>query len=144
MRLLAATAFPIALVALSACGNDAEQQADAAEDRIEQQAETSAAAAGGAVAALGLIDEQLLDADLVAADGTDLGDVEQVRRGADSAVESFLVEVDDSDPDRYVVVPLAGLVTRVSGDDTDLQTAMTAAEIAALPDAQPAPQPAAN
>lgn len=144
MRLLAATAFPIALVALSACGNDAEQQADAAEDRIEQQAETSAAAAGGAVAALGLTDEQLLDADLVAADGTDLGDVEQVRRGADSAVESFLVEVDDSDPDRYVVVPLAGLVTRVSGDDTDLQTAMTAAEIAALPDAQPAPQPAAN
>ena len=79
---------------------------------------------------------QLLDADLVSADGTDMGDIEQVRRNAAGDVEGFLVELEDNDPDRYVVVMLDGLTTRADGDDTDLQTTMTAVEIAALPDAQ--------
>src|SRR5690606_8855241 len=109
-----------------------ERQADVTEDRIEQQADTSAAAAGSAIAALGLTEGQLLEADLVTADGTDLGDVEQVRRGAGGAVEGLLVEVENSDPDRYVVVPLDGLTTRAAGGDTDLQTTITAVDLAAL------------
>ena len=117
------------------CPSEAEREADATEDRIEQQADASAAAAGGAIAALGLTETQLLDADLVAADGTDLGDVEQVRRDASGAVSGLLVEVEDSNPDRYVVVPLTGLTTVARGDDTDLQATMTAADLAALPDA---------
>lgn len=129
-------ALPLLACALAACESEAEKQADAAEDRIEQQAETSAAAAGDALAALGLTERQLLDADLVTADGTNLGDVEQVRRGAGGAVESLLVEIENSDPDRYVLVPLTGLTTRVSGNDTDLQTTMTAQDLAAMPDAQ--------
>ncbi|TCJ39768.1 PRC-barrel domain containing protein [Parafrankia sp. BMG5.11] len=136
MRLLTAASLPLFVCALAACGSDADRQADATEDRIEQQAEASAAASGDAVAALGLTERQLLDADLVTADGTELGDVEQVRRGAGGAVEGLLVEIEDSNPDRYVVVPLTGLTTRVAGADKDLQTKMTAAQIGALPDAQ--------
>jgi hypothetical protein len=132
----AAASAPLIALALAACGSGADREADAVEDRIEEQAQANAAAAGNAVAALGLTERQLLDADLVTADGQDLGDIEQVRRGSDNAVSGLLVEIEDSNPDRYVVVPLAGLTTRASGNDTDLQTTMTAAELKALPDAQ--------
>ena len=135
MTIIRLAALPILACALAACESEAEQQADATEDRIEQQAAASAAAAGDALVALGLTERQLLEADLVTADGADLGDVEQVRRGADGAVEGLLVEIEDSDPDRYVVVPLAGLTTRLRGGDTDLQTTMIAQDLAALPDA---------
>jgi len=147
MTLARAAALPILLCALAACQSQAEKQADAAADRIEQQAETSAAAAGSAVAALGLSEAQLLDADLVGTDGKDLGDGEHVRRGADGAVNGLLVEIEHSKPDRYVVVPIDGLTTRRNGDDIDVQTTMTAADLAALPDATldatVAPTPAA-
>lgn len=135
MKAFPALAAAISLVALTACESAAEKQADATEDRIEQQADASAAAAGAAPAALGLSEVQLLDADLVAADGTDLGDVQQVRRNSAGNVEGLLIEVENSNPDRYVVVPITGLITRVQGGDTDLQTSMTAAELAKLPDA---------
>lgn len=138
MRAAPTVVAVLALAALGGCDSAAEQQADVAEDRIEQQADASAAAAGTTAAALGLSETQLLEADLVTADGTDLGDVEQVRRNAAGAVEGFLVEVENSDPDRYVMVSLDGLTTRVDGDDTDLQTSMTAAELAAMPDANQA------
>lgn len=136
MRRFTIAAVSVAALALTACESQAEREADVAEDRIEQQAETSAQTAGDTIAALGLTERQLLDADLVTADGTDLGDVEQVRRGAGNAIEGLLVDVDNSNPDRYVVVPLTGLTTRKSGTDTDLQTTMTAEQLAALPDAQ--------
>lgn len=124
-----------AVALLSACQSNAEQQADAVEDRIETQADASAAEAGAAPALLGLTERQLLDADLVAADGSDLGDIEQIRRGTNGAVDGLLVEIEDSNPDRYVVVPVIGLKTRVDGDDTDVETNMTAADLAAPPDA---------
>lgn len=129
--------LPLAAIALAACESEAERQEDATEDQIEQQAEQSAMAAGDEVAALGLTERELLDADLVAEDGTELGDVEQVRRDASGAVTALLVEVEDSDPDRYVEVPLTGLTVREGGviNDTDLQTSMTAQDIADMPDA---------
>lgn len=130
---------PLAALSLAACQSQAEQEAERAEDAIETQANQSAAAAGAAVAALGLTEAQLLEADLVAADGTDLGDVEQIRRNAAGAVEGFLVEVENTDPDRYVMVPLAGLTTRADGKDTDLQANMTAADLARSPAEQLVP-----
>lgn len=143
---------PLALAAalsLAACESQAEQEADAVEDAIEQEADASAAAAGTEEAALGLSEGQLLEADLVAADGTDLGDIEQVRRNAAGAVEGLLVEIEDSNPDRYVVVPIDGLTTRADGADTDLQADMTLDDLAALPDAEldtitPAAEPMAQ
>ena len=129
--------LPFAALALTACESEAEQQADATGDRIEQQADQSAAAAGDEIAALGLTERQLLDADLVAADGSELGDVEQVRRDASGAVTALLVEVEDSEPDRYVEIPLDGLTATTGGimNDTDVQTTMTAQDLAAMPDA---------
>lgn len=135
MKLATYAALPFALAALAACDSQAEREADRVEDQVEQQTEASAVAAGNAVAALGLTEAQLLEADLVAADGTDLGDVEQVRRDSAGAVEGLLVEVEDSNPDRYVVVPIDGLTPKTMGDDVDLSTTMTAAQLADLPDA---------
>lgn len=147
MRFATLAALPVLACALAACESEAERQADATEDRIEQEADASAAAAGNQIAALGLTEAQLLDADLVTSDGTDLGDIEQVRRGIDGTVEGLLISIENADPDRYVVVPLEGLTTRAEGNDTDLQTTLTAQELAALPDAtleaNIAPTPAA-
>ena len=119
-----------------ACGETAaEQEADRVEDQVEMQADQSAAAAGAEEAALGMTEAQLVDADLVTADGTDLGDIEMVRRGADGAVTGLVVEVDDAEPDRWVEIAMDGLTSRPDGDDMDVQTTMTAADLAALPDA---------
>ncbi len=127
--------LPLALAALTACESQAERQADAAQDRVEREAEQSAAAAGNAVVALGLTERQLLDADLVTAAGVDLGDIEQIRRDSAGVVTGLLVEIEDSNPDRFVVVPITGLPVRVDGNDRDVQTTMTAQDLAKLPDA---------
>ena len=141
------TLLSFAMGSLAACGSDAdpatEQAAERMENRVELQAdqnEVAAAQTPTAQVALGMTELQLMDADLVAADGTDLGDVELVRRDAGGTVTGLLVEVDDADPDRWVVVPIDGLTARPDGDDMDVQTTMTAADLAALPDAEmPAP-----
>jgi len=121
---------------LAACSDKNE----AAEDKLERAAETGATVAGPLPAALGLTEAQLLDADLVGADGKDLGDVEQVLRGPDNKVDRLLVELDGIGPDRYVHVPITGLKTVVNGNDTDLATPLTKADLAALPEVKlPAP-----
>lgn len=135
MKLATYALVPLAAASLAACESQAERDADAAEDQIEQRADASAAAAGSAIAALGLTEAQLLDADLIAADGSDLGDIEEVRRDASGVVEGLLIEVEDSNPDRYVVIPVDGLTTRAVDDDIDLATTITMAEIEAMPDA---------
>ena len=128
MRTLLILASSTAL--LSACADKNE----AAEEKLERAAETSATVAGSVPAALGLTETQLLDAELVGADGQELGDVAQVLRDASNKVDRLLVEIEDSNPDRYVHVPITGLKTVVRGDDTDLQTTMTKAELAGLPE----------
>lgn len=125
-RLLILTA---PLIALTGC-SDANEKA---EDRMEREAEASASAAGPAEAALGLSEAQLLEADLRDQSGMELGDVVQVVRGADGKVDRLLVEIEDSNPDRFVHIPIAGLKPTVRGTDTDLTTTMTTAAIDALP-----------
>ncbi len=131
MRLATIAALPFAFAALSACDSAAEEESD----RVENRAEASAAQAGAEEAVLGMTEAQLLDAELVAADGTDLGDVEAVRRNAAGEVENLLIEIEDSDPDRYVLVPVAGLTPMQRGDDRDLSSTMTRADLTAMPDA---------
>lgn len=130
--------LPFVTIALTACQSEAERASDATKEQIERQAEQSAAAAGEEIAALGLTERQLLDANLVSEDGSELGDVEQVLRDDSGAVSAFLVEVEDSNPDHYVEVPLAGL-TVMEGiflNDADLQTNKTAQDLASMPDAR--------
>ncbi len=131
--------FPVALgtaVFLAGCDTPEEQAADRAEDRIEQSAEQSALESGDTPVAFGLTERQLLDAEVLAADGTELGDVEAVTKDAGGNATELLIEVEDSDPDRFVNVPVDGLEPVVRGDDTDLSSSMTMDDIAALPDAQ--------
>lgn len=116
---------------VAACNDSA---ADQAEDKLEASAESSAQAAGSAEAALGLTEAQLLDADLRAADGTELGDVAQVVRSGDGQVEKLLIEIEDTQPDRFVHVPIAGLTTVKQGTDTDLSTTMTREDLMGLPE----------
>ena len=118
---------------LAACSSPAEQAQDKAEDRIENVAENSAATGGSSVLALGMTEHQFLDAELVNANGTELGDVMAVVRGASGAPEKLLVEIEDSNPDKFVHVPLDGLKPRHIGDDWDLVTTMTKAQLDALP-----------
>ena len=135
----------LCLSALAACGSTKGKPTDVAVADVDPQADASAAVAAVPAAvptpvAFGLSETQLLDADLVTADGTNLGEIEQIRRDAGGAITGLLVELANTDPDRYVVVPLTGLSARKSGSDTDLQTAMTAAELAGLPDARLRPR----
>lgn len=135
MRKTAFAALPLSVLLLAACGESAEErEADRMEDRIETQADADMTAAGTGEVALGMTEAQLLDADLVDADGTDLGDVELVSRDAANTVTGLVIELSDTDPDRYVEIPMDGLTTRMDGDDTDVQTAMTAQDLTALPD----------
>jgi hypothetical protein len=118
---------------LAACNTDA----DDTDDRREDAAEARAAAAGPAAVALGLSETQLLEADLLDADGKELGDVEDLLRGANGQVDRLLIEIEDSQPDRFVELPVAGLRTVTRRGDTDLVGDATAETLAALPDAQP-------
>lgn len=127
-------ALACSVILLSACDSPEEQARDQAEDRIEQSAEQSAQAAGDAIVALGMTERQLLDADLISVDGTDLGDVQAVVRGPTGQVERLLIEVEDSNPDRFVHIPLDGLTPQEKGMDRDIVTNLTRAQIAALPD----------
>ena len=134
-RTLAAAAC---FVALAACS---DSPTEVAEDRVEDAAEASAATAGPAPVALGLSEAQLLEADVLAtADGAELGDVTSLLRAADGTVDRLLVEVEDSNPDRFVELPLTGLTVLARGNDTDLVATMTREQLAALPEARlPAP-----
>ena len=107
---------------------------EAAEDKMERAAETGATVAGSLPAALGLSEAQLLDADIVGTDGEELGDVAQVLRGPDDKVDRLLVELDGGLNDRYIHVPITGLKAVNHGGETDLETPLTKANLAALPE----------
>jgi hypothetical protein len=80
---------------------------------------------------------QLLDADIVDGANAEIGDVEGVVRGANGQVERLPVEIEDSNPDRFVHLPIAQLTPVKHGNDTDLSTALTKAQLMALPAAVP-------
>lgn len=125
----------VCVAGLTACNNSA----DVAEEKIEQQAETSAIAAGSAPAALGLTELQLLDAEVIGPANTEIGDVVKLERDAAGNVDRLLVEIEDSNPDRFVHVPVNDLKPVVRGTDTDLQTTMTIEDLKALPEVKIAP-----
>lgn len=100
----------------------------------------------GGVVALGMTEAQLLDADLKDAAGKDLGDVEGLVRDAAGAVTHLVVKVDNTTPERLVQVPVTGLQMVQNGDDRDIGSTLTHAQLIALPTAAPptaaAPLPA--
>ena len=96
------------------------------------------AAASAQSAALGLTRAQIEDADLVDANGREIGEVERVVAGADGTVTGLIVEVDQRDPqhDKLVQIPLTGLKAvpdRGDAGDHNIQTRQTAAQLLAMP-----------
>ncbi len=87
------------------------------------------------VLAVGLTARQLEDADIVDASGRELGDVERLVTGPGGELTSLIVEVEDSDPDQFVTLPLNGLAVVQNGNDRDLRTNMTWEQLRALPGA---------
>ena len=117
-------------VAIAACTDQPANSQDAA----VQPVQPAAGEADAEHVALGLTIPQLADADLIGMDGQELGEVERVVRDGDGAVIGLIVEIEDSNPDRFVQVPLDGLSSIRDGDDWDLQGDLTRDQLAALPD----------
>jgi hypothetical protein len=124
----------VGLMLVAGC-SDASVPAAQADGAAPNQAVT--AAPGNAlvdrVVSLGLTARQLEDAEIVDASGRELGDVERLVFGADGELLTLVVEIEDSDPDRFVMLPLEGLTVVQRGDDRDLQAQMTREQLAALP-----------
>lgn len=98
-----------------------------------------ASAAGAQTVALGLTRAQLEDADLVDAQGVEIGDVEYAITDGNGRVTALAIEVDrrHPEPDKLVSIPLTGLgAVPEPGDpgDFNIVTRMSAAQIAALPE----------
>lgn len=136
MTRLMLTACAVAVLGLTACGNNTDDdvvQAPAPGAAPAPVSETRAETAQTAAAvALGMSREELEDADVISSDNTDLGDVETLVLNAGGQVESIVVEL-EGPGDRHVVVPIGQLTSLTRGDDKDLTTTLTAAELAALP-----------
>lgn len=96
--------------------------------------EAPAAAQNAAPGALGLTEAQLRGADLVDAANKDLGDVEYVVRDAAGAITGLVIEIDDTEPDRFVQIPLDGLEAVHRGDDWDVRSKLTRDALMALPE----------
>lgn len=114
-----------AISILGACG-------ESAEDRIEKQAEVGAAVSGPAKVALGLTEAQLIDAELLGDKGAELGDVAAVVRDKNGKVDRLLIAVEDSQPDRFVHVPVTGLTPIMHGDGIKLSSPLTKANVASM------------
>ncbi|MEW9856434.1 PRC-barrel domain containing protein [Novosphingobium sp. M1R2S20] len=129
----------LAAIAMAMAVTGCNDSGDVAEDKMERAAEAQATAAGNETVALGLTELQLLDADLIGADNVELGDVVRIERDTAGNVDRLLIEIEDSNPDRFVHVPVSGLRAVARGNDTDLQTSMTVAELQALPEVKLVP-----
>ena len=125
----------VALLGAAACDNrdnDVVQAPDPA-TATQQTTRPVSDAAAAQVAALGMNRAELEDADLLSAERTDLGDVEAIIVDADNNVTGFAIEL-EGPGDRYVVIPLDQVTAIEIDGDKDLQTALTAEQLAALPD----------
>ena len=81
---------------------------------------------------------QLEDADLVDANGREIGEVERLVTDRAGNVVALIVEIDQVDPkpDHIVKIPLTGLVAVPDPDDQgdfDVQTSQSVEDLLALP-----------
>jgi hypothetical protein len=130
IRLIAPAAL---ILALGACTDREDDVVDAAgaptTEAVAEAAQTEAAVA------FGMTRRQLEDADLIAADGTDLGDVETLILDASGAPTQVVVDLEGVD-DKDVALPLTDLRAAPAGANgrvEDLTVDLTAAQLAALP-----------
>lgn len=119
---------------LPACS---ENNPDAANNQTKSgntAAESTVPAAPVQQGALGLTMGQLSEAEILNANGIEIAEVERVITNSSGAVTKLLVEIEDSNPDRYVELALDGLTPAQQGDDWDLQSTLTKEDLMALPE----------
>ena len=134
MKTVFAAASAAAL--LAACSQPPakpDKTPEASPDAASAPTMAGAPAAGAVVMALGLTVAQLEDADIITPAGVDLGDVQRVDVDASGAVTGLIIEPAGEGGPRWVRIPLDGLTTRKEGDDYDLVSTMTLAQLKALP-----------
>jgi hypothetical protein len=126
-------AFTLSAALLASCGQASTP------DKSPSNATPAARALGMPIVVLQLTELQLLDADLLDATGRDIGDVEMIIRGPDGKATGLLVDVEDTNPDRYVQVPLDGLKTVRDGTGWDISSNLTRDDLLKLPEAADLP-----
>jgi hypothetical protein len=133
------TALPLVLIA--ACSDDPPAPPAGTEvtanGAISAPAPTVTASnlpsASGPGTAFGLTTRQIEDAGLVDVTGKDLGDIHRVETDASGNIDAVIVEIDDTDPDRFVRLPLTRLTAVADGDGWNLRAATSRAELIELP-----------
>jgi hypothetical protein len=123
-----------AALTLAACGDREPEVVEAAPGGEPTPVSDTRAevATTAAAVALGLTREELEGADLLTLQNTDLGDIETLVVDPSGRVTGVVVELTAAG-DRKVVAPIERLTSvRINGE-ADLQTALTAAELQALP-----------
>lgn len=138
-RFAIAAVAALGAISLAACSDSTDDVVQppapgAAPAQVSEQ--TADAATARAAVAFDMTRDELEDADLHAADNTDLGDVETLVLDAGGQLTHLAVELEGSG-DVKVLVPVgdvraAPLPTNGS-DDRDLMTDLTAAQLATLP-----------
>ncbi|ODP37721.1 PRC-barrel domain-containing protein [Sphingomonas turrisvirgatae] len=129
----------VAPIVLAACSQEAPQAPAGTEIAANGAVSVPTAApptlpgATGAGTAFGLTTRQIEDADLVDASGAKLGEVERVVANPSGAITALVVELDDTNPDRFVQLPITGLTAVADGEDWNLRTAASREQLVAMP-----------
>lgn len=144
MRLISLMAAAAAVLSLAACGDnrtdDVVQTPAGGGTAVPVTNEKADLATAQTALALGMTRKELEDADLVSAQGVDLGDVESLVMDANGKVSHLVVEVDLPGDDIQVLLPLDKVEAHTSADgrEKDLKTNLTVGELQSLPRYVPA------
>lgn len=133
VKLVPITGLIAIAAVLSAC-SDNNPPSETNQNMAENTADRTVADASGQGGALGLTMKQLGDAEILNASGIEIGEVERVITDSSGTVTHLLVEIEDSDPDRFVEIPLEGLTPKQVDDDWELESNLTREDLLALPE----------
>src|SRR5690554_1296515 len=133
LKIASIAGFITTAALLTAC-SDNNPPSETNQNVSENAVSTAVPDASVQEGALGLTMKQLGDAEILSANGIEIGEVERVITDSAGAVTHLLVEIEDSDPDRYVEIPLEGLTPKQVEDDWELESQLTKDDLLALPE----------
>ena len=137
MKRLLALAAALVLTGAAACSNNEDddavvEQANPAAAPVPATPAQADAVAGDTVLAFNMTRDQLEGATLLAQDGDDLGSVKKLVLDPQHRLTHVIVEL-ETPGNPNVMVPINDLAPIQNGADSDLTTALTAAQLQALP-----------
>lgn len=137
MKRLLALAAALVLTGAAACSNNEDdgavvEQANPAAAPVPATPAQADAVAGDTVLVFNMTRDQLEGATLLAQDGDDLGSVEKLVLDPQHRLTHVIVEL-ETPGNPNVMVPINDLAPIQNGADSDLTTALTAAQLQALP-----------